>query len=178
MNSDSTNKRIKRKTMQDKIVRLIFMAITIFCASIIVFITLFILIKGITPFVKKYQIGEGSYSVNFFKFLFGTTWFVSPNNYGAGFVIINTIFVTLMALVDEATSSVDTRTELVIQKAMDKLTKGRTSFVIAHRLSTIKNADIILVINNGDIIEQGTHEELLDKKGFYFDLYNSQFQTV
>ena len=178
MNSDSTNKRIKRKTMQDKIVRLIFMAITIFCASIIVFITLFILIKGITPFAKKYQIGEGSYSVNFFKFLFGTTWFVSPNNYGAGFVIINTIFVTLMALVDEATSSVDTRTELVIQKAMDKLTKGRTSFVIAHRLSTIKNADIILVINNGDIIEQGTHEELLDKKGFYFDLYNSQFQTV
>ena len=71
MNSDSTNKRIKRKTMQDKIVRLIFMAITIFCASIIVFITLFILIKGITPFVKKYQIGEGSYSVNFFLELLG-----------------------------------------------------------------------------------------------------------
>lgn len=83
-----------------------------------------------------------------------------------------------LLILDEATSSVDTRTELVIQKAMDKLTKGRTSFVIAHRLSTIKNADIILVINNGDIIEQGTHEELLDKKGFYFDLYNSQFQTV
>lgn len=99
MNSDSSNKRIRRKTNQDKIVRLLFMAITIFCASIIVFIALFILIKGITPFIKKYQIGEEFYNVNFFKFLFGTTWFVSPNNYGAGFVIINTIFVTLMALI-------------------------------------------------------------------------------
>jgi len=83
-----------------------------------------------------------------------------------------------LLILDEATSSVDTRTELVIQEAMDKLTKGRTSFVIAHRLSTIKNADIILVLKDGDIIEQGSHEELLNKKGFYYDLYNSQFTQV
>ncbi|MCQ2465347.1 MAG: ABC transporter ATP-binding protein/permease [Oscillospiraceae bacterium] len=80
-----------------------------------------------------------------------------------------------LLILDEATSSVDTRTELVIQEAMDKLTEGRTSFVIAHRLSTIKNADIILVMKDGDIIEQGNHSELLEKKGFYADLYNSQF---
>lgn len=79
---------------------------------------------------------------------------------------------------NEATSSVDTRTEIVIQNAMDQLTVGRTSFVIAHRLSTIKNADIILVMNKGDIIEQGTHEQLLAKKGFYAELYNSQFEIV
>ena len=78
-------------------------------------------------------------------------------------------------ILDEATSSVDTRTEKLIQEAMDRLMKGRTSFVIAHRLSTIKNADIILVMDNGTIIETGTHEELLDKKGFYANLYNSQF---
>ena len=78
-------------------------------------------------------------------------------------------------ILDEATSSVDTRTELLIQKAMDNLMEGRTSFVIAHRLSTIKNADLILVINNGDIVEQGNHEELLAKGGFYANLYNSQF---
>lgn len=78
-------------------------------------------------------------------------------------------------ILDEATSSVDTRTELLIQKAMDNLMEGRTSFVIAHRLSTIKNADLILVINDGDIIEQGNHEELLAKDGFYANLYNSQF---
>lgn len=78
-------------------------------------------------------------------------------------------------ILDEATSSVDTRTEQLIQNAMDRLMKGRTSFVIAHRLSTIKNADLILVLNDGDIIEQGTHEELLAKNGFYADLYNSQF---
>lgn len=83
-----------------------------------------------------------------------------------------------LLILDEATSSVDTRTELQIQKAMDELTKGRTSFVIAHRLSTIKNADIILVMNKGDIIEQGSHKELLAKKGFYAELYNSQFETV
>ena len=83
-----------------------------------------------------------------------------------------------LLILDEATSSVDTRTELVIQKAMDELTKGRTSFVIAHRLSTIKNADIILVMKDGDIIEQGTHDELLNKKGFYANLYNSQFEIV
>ena len=78
-------------------------------------------------------------------------------------------------ILDEATSSIDTRTELQIQSAMDNLMKGRTSFIIAHRLSTIKNADLILVMNHGDIVEQGTHEELLAKKGFYADLYNSQF---
>lgn len=79
-------------------------------------------------------------------------------------------------ILDEATSSIDTRTEIQIQKAMDNLMKGRTSFIIAHRLSTIKNADLILVMNYGDIIEQGTHEELLAKNGFYADLYNSQFE--
>lgn len=79
-------------------------------------------------------------------------------------------------ILDEATSSVDTRTEILIQKAMDKLMEGRTSFIIAHRLSTIKNADLILVMDSGDIIEQGTHEELLKKNGFYAKLYNSQFE--
>ena len=78
-------------------------------------------------------------------------------------------------ILDEATSSIDTRTEIQIQAAMDNLMKGRTSFIIAHRLSTIRNADMILVINEGDIIEQGTHEELLAKNGFYATLYNSQF---
>ena len=78
-------------------------------------------------------------------------------------------------ILDEATSSIDTRTEIRIQSAMDNLMKGRTSFIIAHRLSTIKNADLILVMNHGDIVEQGTHEELLAKNGFYADLYNSQF---
>ena len=80
-----------------------------------------------------------------------------------------------MIILDEATSSVDTRTEIVIQNAMDELMKGRTSFIIAHRLSTIKNADLILVLKDGDIIESGTHEALMEKKGFYCDLYNSQF---
>lgn len=81
-------------------------------------------------------------------------------------------------ILDEATSNVDTRTEELVQKAMDKLTKGRTSFIIAHRLSTIKNADLILVMNEGDIIEQGTHEQLLEQNGFYANLYNSQFDSV
>ena len=81
-------------------------------------------------------------------------------------------------ILDEATSSIDTRTEIQIQKAMDNLMEGRTSFIIAHRLSTIKNADLILVMNHGDIVEQGTHEELLAKGGFYSDLYNSQFEEV
>ena len=81
-------------------------------------------------------------------------------------------------ILDEATSSVDTRTEQRIQRAMDNLMKGRTSFVIAHRLSTIKNADLILVMKDGDIIEQGTHEELLAQNGFYADLYNSQFDKA
>ena len=81
-------------------------------------------------------------------------------------------------ILDEATSNVDTRTEELVQKAMDKLTKDKTSFIIAHRLSTIKNADLILVMNEGNIVEQGTHEELLSKKGFYADLYNSQFEKI
>lgn len=83
-----------------------------------------------------------------------------------------------MLILDEATSSVDTRTEELIQIAMDKLTQGRTSFVIAHRLSTIKNADKILVIKDGDIIESGTHDQLLEKGGFYAELYNSQFESA
>ncbi len=81
-------------------------------------------------------------------------------------------------ILDEATSSIDTRTEIQIQAAMDNLMKGRTSFIIAHRLSTIKNADLILVMNHGDIVEQGTHEELLQKGGFYAELYNSQFEEI
>jgi ATP-binding cassette subfamily B protein len=80
-----------------------------------------------------------------------------------------------MLILDEATSSVDTRTERLIQKAMDNLMKGRTSFIIAHRLSTIHNADLILVLKDGDIVEQGTHRELLERRGFYAELYNSQF---
>lgn len=83
-----------------------------------------------------------------------------------------------LLILDEATSSVDTRTEILIQEAMDKLTVGKTSFVIAHRLSTIKNADLILVMKDGDIIESGTHQELLLKNGFYSDLYNSQFEDA
>ncbi|MGN1327731.1 MAG: ABC transporter ATP-binding protein, partial [Clostridia bacterium] len=79
-------------------------------------------------------------------------------------------------ILDEATSSVDTRTEELVQKAMDKLTEGRTSFIIAHRLSTIRNADVILVMNEGNIIEQGNHDELMQKNGFYAELYNSQFK--
>ena len=78
-------------------------------------------------------------------------------------------------ILDEATSSIDTLTEVRIQRAFLKLMEGRTSFVIAHRLSTIVNADKILVMNKGNIIEQGNHKELLEKKGFYYDLYNSQF---
>ena len=82
---------------------------------------------------------------------------------------------TPILILDEATSSVDTRTETLIQKAMANLMEGRTSFIIAHRLSTIRDADMILVMNHGDIIEQGTHEDLLAKDGFYANLYNSQF---
>lgn len=83
-----------------------------------------------------------------------------------------------MLILDEATSSVDTRTEIITQKAMDRLTEKRTSFVIAHRLSTIKNADMILVLRDGDIVEQGSHEDLLKLNGFYAELYNSQFERT
>ena len=83
-----------------------------------------------------------------------------------------------MLILDEATSSVDTRTELKIQEAMDQLMESRTSFVIAHRLSTIKNADLILVMKDGDIIESGDHESLLAQNGFYAELYNSQFDQA
>ncbi len=83
-----------------------------------------------------------------------------------------------MLILDEATSSVDTRTEQQIQSAMDKLMENRTSFVIAHRLSTIKNADLILVMKDGDIIESGSHRELLSQGGFYAELYNSQFDQA
>ena len=82
-----------------------------------------------------------------------------------------------MLILDEATSSVDTRTEILIQTAMDRLTKGRTSFVIAHRLSTIKNADKIIVMKDGNIVEVGSHDELLAKGGVYKDLYTSQFES-
>lgn len=83
-----------------------------------------------------------------------------------------------MLILDEATSNIDTRTEIHIQKAFAKLMKGRTSFIVAHRLSTIKESDLILVMNQGNVIEQGSHEELLDEKGFYYELYNSQFSTT
>ena len=85
---------------------------------------------------------------------------------------------TPFLILDEATSNVDTRTEEMVQKAMDKLTEGKTSFIIAHRLSTIKNADLILVMKDGNIIEQGNHEELMNQNGFYADLYSSQFEKV
>ena len=81
-------------------------------------------------------------------------------------------------ILDEATSSVDTRTEILIQKAMENLMAGKTAFIIAHRLSTIKDADLILVMKDGDIVEQGNHEELLAKGGFYYSLYNSQFEDI
>lgn len=81
-------------------------------------------------------------------------------------------------ILDEATSSVDTRTEVLIQKAMNNLMKDRTAFIIAHRLSTIRDADLILVMRDGDIVEQGSQEELLASKGFYSELYNSQFERV
>jgi ATP-binding cassette subfamily B protein len=83
-----------------------------------------------------------------------------------------------LLILDEATSSVDTRTERRVQEAMDKLTHGRTSFVIAHRLSTIRNADIILAMKDGDIVESGSHAELIAKNGFYAELYNSQFEQA
>ena len=81
-------------------------------------------------------------------------------------------------ILDEATSSVDTRTEILIQKGMENLMKGRTSFIIAHRLSTIRDADLILVMKEGDIVESGNHQELLARNGFYAQLYNSQFESA
>jgi ATP-binding cassette subfamily B protein len=83
-----------------------------------------------------------------------------------------------MVILDEATSSIDTRTEKKIQEAMNKLMEGRTSFVIAHRLSTIRNADVILVLKDGDVVEQGSHDALIAKGGFYYELYNSQFDPA
>ena len=83
-----------------------------------------------------------------------------------------------MLILDEATSNIDTRTELLIQNAFNTMMEGRTSFVVAHRLSTIVNSDLILVMNKGNIIEQGTHKELLKKQGFYYNLYNSQFSKI
>jgi ATP-binding cassette subfamily B protein len=83
-----------------------------------------------------------------------------------------------MLILDEATSSVDTHTELLIQRAMETLMQGRTSFIIAHRLSTIHNADLILVMQDGSLVEQGTHDELIAKGGFYAELYNSQFENI
>ena len=82
-----------------------------------------------------------------------------------------------LLILDEATSSVDTRTEMLVQEAMNRLRQGRTSFVIAHRLSTIRDADLILVMEHGDIVEQGSHDELLTAKGHYYDLYQSQFSA-
>ena len=82
-----------------------------------------------------------------------------------------------MLILDEATSNIDTRTELQIQEAFNSIMKNKTTFVVAHRLSTIVSSDIILVMNKGNIIEQGTHKELLQKKGFYYNLYNSQFSN-
>ena len=83
-----------------------------------------------------------------------------------------------MLILDEATSSIDTRTEMMIQEAFDQMMEGRTSFIVAHRLSTIRNADTILVMKDGSIIEQGSHDELMKKGGFYENLYNSQFVSV
>ena len=83
-----------------------------------------------------------------------------------------------MLILDEATSSIDTRTEIKIQKAFNTLMKNRTTFIVAHRLSTIQNADLILVMNNGNIIEQGTHASLYAQKDFYYNLYNSQFSKT
>ena len=102
------------------------------------------------------------------------------NNVSQGQLQLLTIARALLAnpkilILDEATSSVDTHTEVLIQQAMDNLMKGRTSFVIAHRLSTIHNADLILVLRDGDIVEQGTHDELMERSGFYAELFNSQF---
>ena len=88
------------------------------------------------------------------------------------------LFRPKLLILDEATSSVDTRTEILIQQAMNNLMKGRTSFIIAHRLSTIRDADLILVMRDGDIVEQGNHEELLERNGFYAELYNSQFEKT
>ena len=82
-----------------------------------------------------------------------------------------------MLILDEATSSIDTRTEMMIQEAFMRLMEGRTSFIVAHRLSTIRNADVILVVKDGDVIESGSHDELMARKGFYADMYMSQFRT-
>lgn len=132
------------------------------------------------------EVAKAAYADKFIRTLpggYGMELNEDASNVSQGQKQLLTIARTILAnkklmILDEATSSVDTRTEVMIQKAMDQLMQGRTSFIIAHRLSTIKNADIILVMKDGDIIEQGSHEELLESKGFYADLYNSQFEEL
>ena len=129
------------------------------------------------------QAAKAAYADHFIRTLPGSYTTVlneDATNISAGQKQLLTIARAFLAdpeilILDEATSSVDTRTEMQIQRAMAELMKGRTSFVIAHRLSTIRDAELILVMNHGTIIEKGTHEELLAKNGFYADLYNSQF---
>ncbi|WP_405098160.1 ABC transporter ATP-binding protein [Oceanobacillus sp. FSL H7-0719] len=129
---------------------------------------------------KAAQMAYADYFIRMLPDGYNTVLNEEASNISQGQKQLLTIARTVLAnppimILDEATSSVDTRTEMYIQEAMDQLMEGRTSFVIAHRLSTIKNADLILVMDKGNIIEQGTHDELLDEKGFYADLYNSQF---
>lgn len=129
---------------------------------------------------KAAQMAYADYFISMLPDGYNTVLNEEASNISQGQKQLLTIARTVLAnppimILDEATSSVDTRTEMYIQEAMDQLMEGRTSFVIAHRLSTIKNADLILVMDKGNIIEQGTHDELLDEKGFYADLYNSQF---
>lgn len=131
---------------------------------------------------KAAQMAHADYFISTLPDGYDTVLNEAASNISQGQKQLLTIARTVLAnppimILDEATSSVDTRTEMYIQNAMDNLMEGRTSFVIAHRLSTIKNADLILVMDKGNIIEQGTHEELLEEKGFYADLYNSQFSN-
>lgn len=131
---------------------------------------------------KAAQMAHADHFISTLPEAYDTVLNEEASNISQGQKQLLTIARTILAdppimILDEATSSVDTRTEMYIQEAMDHLMKGRTSFVIAHRLSTIKNADLILVMDKGNIMEQGTHEELLEKKGFYADLYNSQFSN-
>ena len=127
--------------------------------------------------------GEAEWWHNYDNYLRGTKLTEMGENISAGERQLLTIARAFLAdpavlILDEATSSVDTRTEVLIQRAMAELRKGRTSFVIAHRLSTIRDADVILVLNHGRVVEQGTHVELLAAEGFYYDLYQSQFNAA